>query len=124
MSISSINNNSNPLLQLQQSLQNQDQPQVTDNSSIGAAATLDLSSTSTSTASKASSGSKGGTSSTDECPQGKSTCTNCGQCGKTTTNGAAAIGGTSAQNNLSTSLSTGSNADYQTVQAINAYEKV
>lgn len=116
MSVTSVSNDSLSYYQKQLIQQNQQQ---TDNSStsVGAAATLDLSTsssvTATSSTSQSSSGGSGGTGSTSQsssCPLGNATCSGCGQCGKITA---------AKQNQL---LQSNASNDYQTLTAINSYD--
>ncbi|VBB07206.1 Hypothetical protein LUCI_2450 [Lucifera butyrica] len=117
MSITSVNNNTNPLYPLQPFQQGQTQAASTA-SGVGAAAALDLSNSSNSNVTKAGSDSQAGGLSTNQCPLGYPVCTNCGQCGKIT-----AISGAVAQSNATNPISANNNTNYQTLQAANAYEK-
>lgn len=120
MSVTSISS-LNSYYQLQQTQQTESQQQSQDSTlDIGEAATLELSSSSSTSnaVSGASSGSQSGSiTNSSQCPQGKSSCISCGQCGKTT----------SSQNNTTNPLVANgamNTANYQLLRAINAYESL
>lgn len=110
LNVASINNNlySNYSSQSVQPTYSKEQT----TNSIGAAAILDLSSTSSTVGQNNNAGGGGtGILASSSCPQGNNTCIGCGQCGKQNT--------TNSQLNLRANTNNGT---YQTISAIKAYD--